>query len=45
VRYSGDPDGFLLDTAGCLRLVARNTFAVVPQGRFDIVLSRFADAD
>lgn len=42
VRYSGDPDGFLLDDSGCLRLVARNTFAVVPDGRFEVVLSRFA---
>ena len=43
VRYSGDPDGFLLDTGGCLRLVARNTFAVVPRERFNVVLSRFAE--
>lgn len=42
VRYSGNPDGFLLDSAGCLRLVARNTFAVVPRDRFEVVLSRFA---
>jgi len=44
VRYSGDPDGFLLDSAGCLRLVARNTFAVVPLDRFEVVLSSFAQA-
>ena len=44
VRYSGDPDGFLLDDAGCLRLVARNTFAVVPPDRFEVVISRFADS-
>lgn len=42
VRYSGDPDGFSLDTAGCLRLVARNTFAIAPPDRFELVLSRFA---
>lgn len=43
VRYSGDPDGFLLDDAGCLRLVARNAFAVAPQGRFDVVISRLSE--
>ena len=42
VRYSGDPDGFLLDSGGTLRLVARNTFAVVPRERFEVVLSRYA---
>ena len=42
VRYSGDPDGFLLDSGGTLRLVARNTFAVVPRDRFEVVLSRYA---
>ena len=41
VRYSGDPDGFLLDDAGVLRLAARNTFAIVPQDRFEIRFSRF----
>ncbi|MBO4365791.1 MAG: AAA family ATPase [Eggerthellaceae bacterium] len=43
VRYSGDPDGFLLDDSGHLRLVARNTFAVVPANRFEIVLSRYSE--
>ena len=43
VRYSGDPDGFLLDDSGCLRLVARNTFAVVPAERFEVVISRLAE--
>ena len=43
VRYSGDPDGWLLDDAGILRLQARNTFAVVPAERFEVVFSRFAD--
>ena len=45
VRYSGDPDGFLLDSGGTLRLFARNTFAVVPRDRFEVVLSRYAETD
>jgi hypothetical protein len=43
LRYSGDPDGFLLDDAGQLRLAARNTFAVAPPERFKVALSRFAE--
>lgn len=45
VRYSGEPDGFLLDDAGILRLQARNTFAVVPQDRFEVVFSRFSGSE
>lgn len=43
VKYSGEPDGFLLDDTGQLRLVARNTFAIVPPERFEVVLSRYAE--
>ncbi len=43
LRYSGQPEGFLLDSAGRLRLFARGAYATAPLGRFEIVLSRFAD--
>lgn len=42
LRYSGQPDGFLLDPAGRVLMRARGAYATAPDGRFEVVLSRFA---
>lgn len=43
LKYSSLPEGFLLDAAGRVRLYVGTAAAVAPRGRFDVLLSRFAE--
>ena len=43
LRFSTEPEGFLLDDSGALRLASHNSFVVAPRDRFEIRLSRFAE--
>ena len=43
LRFSTEPEGFLLDDSGALRLASHNSFVVAPRDRFEIRLSRFSE--
>ncbi|WP_283170909.1 ATP-binding protein [Curtanaerobium respiraculi] len=42
LRFSTEPEGFLLDDSGRLRLASRNSFVIAPRERFEILLSRYS---